>query len=252
MNREKVLLVDDVAPFLELERSFFDEKRFDVLTACSALEAVRLVSRQPPGIIFMDLHMGDMDGDEACALIKKDPLLKHIPIILVTHPDEDDIEKCEASGCEGYVFKPVKKGDFMEMTNRFLGDCGRQAPRVRARLVISYGTEGDTRTLQRYSVNMSTGGVFLETEEVLPENTPLVLAFILPGEKRTVSCRGRVAWVNPPHHKANPDLTAGMGIQFVGLQFEEISAIRNYLHQISQESLHELVREEENRSSPLA
>ncbi len=249
MNREKVLLVDDVAPFLELEKSFFDGRMFDVFTASSGLEAIRLVSRQPPSIIFMDLHMADMNGDEACALIKSDPLLKHIPIILVTHPDEDDIEKCRASGCEEFVFKPVNREDFMDTTQRFLGNEGRKASRVRVRLVIRYRYEGDTRVLQRYSVNMSSGGVFLATDDVLPENTPLKLEFSLPGEMRVVSCRGRVAWVNHPQHKVSPDLPAGMGIQFVETQVEELSAIRNYLQMVSQQGTSEQEADLEENSS---
>lgn len=233
MNKEKILLVDDVAPFLDLERSFFDEERFDVLTAGSGLEAVRIVSRQPPALIFMDLHMPDMNGDEACALIKSDPVFKSIPIILVTHPDEDDIAKCRASGCEGYIFKPVSRHDFAEAVKQFLGKDRRMAVRVPVRLVIRYKLEGDTRVLERYAVNMSSGGVFLETEDVLPENTPLSLAFILPGEGSEVSCAGRVAWVNGPQHRVNPNLPAGMGIQFVVNQFQELSAIRKYLQLVN-------------------
>ena len=236
MDKEKVLLVDDVTLFLELEKSFFHEERFEVLTARSGLEAVRMASRQIPSIIFMDLHMGDMNGDEACALIKNDPVLKHIPIIMVTHPDEDDIEKCKSSGCDGFVFKPVTREDFLGTANRYMENRHRLNARIETHLEVRYGSGDGESSLQRFTVNMSSGGVFLETEDILPENTALVLEFTLPDQEKTVRCRGRVAWVNHPGRRVNTRLAPGMGIQFLDLKMEELSAIRQYLQLLSRDS----------------
>ncbi len=60
-----------------------------------------------PGIILLDLNMPKMDGREALAEIKSDPLLRSIPvIILTTSQQEEDIRHSYALGVNSYISKP--------------------------------------------------------------------------------------------------------------------------------------------------
>jgi uncharacterized protein (TIGR02266 family) len=78
-------------------------------------------------------------------------------------------------------------------------------------------------------VNLSSGGIFIETHDVLPVDTPLALEFTLPGSPRTIQCKGRVAWINIPGDKLSPRLPPGMGIQFVDLSLAEMHAIKEFV-----------------------
>lgn len=61
-----------------------------------------------PGIILLDLNMPRMDGREALAVIKADPELRQIPVIVMTTSDaEVDIKHAYAVGANSYVTKPV-------------------------------------------------------------------------------------------------------------------------------------------------
>jgi len=61
-----------------------------------------------PGLILLDLNMPRMDGREALALIKADPALKQIPIVvLTTSKAEEDILRTYDTGVNSFITKPV-------------------------------------------------------------------------------------------------------------------------------------------------
>jgi uncharacterized protein (TIGR02266 family) len=64
-----------------------------------------------------------------------------------------------------------------------------------------------------YSVNLSRGGLFLETQHDLPVGTPLELSFEIPGSG-TVGLDGQVAWRRGPE---SPEGPAGLGIEFADI-----------------------------------
>lgn len=88
---------------------------------------------------------------------------------------------------------------------------------------------GNEKRLADYTVNLSAGGLFLETDYPLQPDEPLTLEFPLPGKDQPVCCRGLVAWVNSPDSPCNPNLPAGMGIKFVDLALDQLHQIRAFL-----------------------
>ncbi len=72
-----------------------------------------------PGLILLDLNMPGLDGRKTLQLIKQDPDLKNIPvIILTTSSDERDIEACYQIGANTYVQKPVDFDGLIEAIKR--------------------------------------------------------------------------------------------------------------------------------------
>lgn len=80
--------------------------------------------------------------------------------------------------------------------------------RVPIFLEVEYRTAGSF--LLAYSINLSTGGMFLETDQPLPVGSPLALRFTVPGSD-PIEVQGQVAWVRKRPDSAGP---AGMGIRF--------------------------------------
>jgi two-component system, response regulator len=61
-----------------------------------------------PGLILLDLNMPKMDGREALAVIKADPQLRSIPVVvLTTSQAEEDIQQSYDTGANSYISKPV-------------------------------------------------------------------------------------------------------------------------------------------------
>jgi CheY-like chemotaxis protein len=73
-----------------------------------------------PGIILLDLNMPKMDGREALQIIKNDPQLRRIPVIIMTTSKADqDVLKSYDLGANSYVTKPVSFDELVEVVRGF-------------------------------------------------------------------------------------------------------------------------------------
>ncbi len=65
-------------------------------------------------ILLLDIKMPKMDGTEVLTLIKSDPELKKIPIVMITTTDDPrEVEICHKLGCSNYITKPVEYEAFV-------------------------------------------------------------------------------------------------------------------------------------------
>ncbi len=103
---EKILLVDDVATNLKcVSRSLRDDYQF--ITAKSGEEALKLIKREKPDLILLDICMPDMDGYEVLKRIQAEEGGADIPVVFLT--GESDIEsevKGRKLGAAGFIRKP--------------------------------------------------------------------------------------------------------------------------------------------------
>lgn len=114
-----VLIVEDNAfCYLYLEFMLKDKvKRID--RAINGKEAVSLVLKNRYDLILMDLKMPIMNGIEATSQIKQQ--FPDIPIIAQTaDATYQGKERALQAGCDGYIVKPIKKVDLMEMIKSIL------------------------------------------------------------------------------------------------------------------------------------
>jgi len=102
-------------------------------------------------------------------------------------------------------------------------------PRFTSRIAIFNGPN-QQKLMSDYSVNMSTGGVFIETVNILPVNTSLIVIFKLPDNDTIITCKSRVAWIKEPGDLRKFSLPSGMGLQFLDLSPEHKHIIRDYLN----------------------
>lgn len=104
-------------------------------------------------------------------------------------------------------------------------------PRMNVRLAVYYGRTSRT-AMTDFSVNVSSGGIFIETDLILPVDTDLFVEFTLPVNDRRIRCRSRVAWTNEPENRKSAVLPSGMGLQFLDLPFDDMTVIRNYIEEV--------------------
>lgn len=228
MGKKKILLADDIELFLELEKTFFRRENFELFTARDGLKAFDIVRDQRPDLVFIDLYMPELDGDECCRRIKADAQLRSTPVVIVTTMgDEGARERCRACGCDDVLLKPINRHLFMETARRLLSITSRVEPRVAARLEVTYGA--GQQALTDFSVNISSGGIFLETANPLPVATDLQLTFTLPTRKTPIRCTGRVAWTNHAEMPVKPSMPAGIGVQLLDLSLDDLHAIRDFM-----------------------
>jgi uncharacterized protein (TIGR02266 family) len=229
MQRKKIVLADDVELFLMLEKTFFNREEFELITARNGEEALKAIQETNPDLVFLDLHMPDMNGDECCRIVKQNGMYRHIPIVMVTTAGrEEDLERCRCAGCDDIVNKPIDRHVFIATAQRLLEVAGRGTQRFNVRLRVHYGAEAHA-LLCDYSIDLSTGGLFLACEDPLPRDTPLSMEFILPTSENAIRCNARVAWVNDQELRRKSALPTGMGVQFLDLTLSDMDAIREYI-----------------------
>lgn len=232
MAKKKVLLANNGDLFREVENSFLYRDEYELLFASNGVSAYEMAAEENPALIFMDIVLPELSGDECCRRLKAHQILRNIPVIMVAHGGKDEeLQRCERAGCDDILLKPINRQLFIEACRRHLQVAQRNAPRVALRLSVHYGIGNEEQELQEYSINVSTGGLFIETDNPPAGSTPLRLEFFLPGQDRPIRCLGRVAWVNAEDGQENPQLPRGMGVQFVDMSLEDMRLIRSFIMQ---------------------
>ena len=121
MNRKKILLVDDSATILMMERMILNKGPYDLVTATNGEEAVAKALHERPDLILMDVVMPKMNGFDACRRIRQEDPIKGTPIIMVTTRGEvQNMENGFESGCNDYVTKPLNATELLTKLRNFL------------------------------------------------------------------------------------------------------------------------------------
>lgn len=122
----KVLVVDDSRESLLLLRRVLSDLGFPVLEAANGLEALQVIQGQTPGLVFMDIRMPVMDGEEAVRRLRQIEALEegtaHTPVIAFSASAmEHEKEKILESGFDGFIAKPFEHGKLIAVLESLLG-----------------------------------------------------------------------------------------------------------------------------------
>jgi len=113
----KLLFVDDEPRFLEMAAKRLGRTEFDVRTAGSGREAVKLAKRGKFDLALVDLQMPDLDGGEVLKLLKKRH--KHLEVIILTgHASVPSAVECTRLGAFDYLEKPYEFERLVDVLKR--------------------------------------------------------------------------------------------------------------------------------------
>ncbi len=112
---------------------------------------------------------------------------------------------------------------------------------LKAELRVYYGPS-QKMLLYGFSVDMSSGGLFLKTDALFSVNEQLILSFTLPDVNKIVTCKAKVAWLNSKDEPSKPALPTGIGIQFIDLSTEYLKSIQSLLEHNGVEPVSEPVK----------
>ena len=107
MTKTTILVVEDERDILQLIAHNLKSADFDVLTAQEGYEALSVAKNHLPQLIILDLMIPGLDGFEVCKELKRSPVTKDIPVLMLTARGEevDRIVGLEL-GADDYVVKP--------------------------------------------------------------------------------------------------------------------------------------------------
>ena len=105
----RILLVDDEPDVLEIVSYNLSAEGYEVYTAKNGAEGVAKAKKKKPHLIILDVMMPEMDGIEACEIIRKEPELENTIITFLTARGEDYSQMAGFdAGADDYITKPIK------------------------------------------------------------------------------------------------------------------------------------------------
>ncbi|WP_286263637.1 response regulator [Thalassotalea atypica] len=116
----KVLLVDDSSMIRKAIKRYLAELGYNnVIEADDGLSAVEIVKNEAPDFMFMDVVMGEMNGDQALTAIRE--MGSEIPVVMLSSvTDKTLVDQCEAQGVSGFIFKPIQADSGAEIISDYL------------------------------------------------------------------------------------------------------------------------------------
>ena len=227
----KVLLVDDVRLFLELEKTFFRRQGCEILTATTGAEALTLVQNEQPDLVVLDLFLPELDGLGVLKWIRGHEETKDMKVIIVSvSGKEEDIQNCHQAGCDAYLTKPITQKILLDTAAQIL----RIPQRIDVRIWIEMHVEGyrGSEKLFGQSENISIGGIYVKSENEFPPGSLITLSFTLPDQEETLKIGSRLLRVEklPP---AEGKTVYGLAFQYVNLLANERRLISDYIRKIN-------------------
>lgn len=106
IKKKKILVVDDSLTVREIERKLLENNGYDVDVAVNGMDGWNAVRTGNFDLVISDIDMPRMNGIELVSNIKHDPVLKNIPVVIVSYKDrEEDRLKGMEAGADYYLTK---------------------------------------------------------------------------------------------------------------------------------------------------
>ena len=136
-----VLVVEDYPLNMKLFCAIAAARGYGVLQASSGPRAIDLAHQEHPDLIVMDVNLPGMSGLEATQSLKSDDATRDIPVIITTaYGMRGDDAEIVASGCDGFMAKPIGVSEFVELMGSLMAR-GAHEPRYVRRMI-----EANSRT----------------------------------------------------------------------------------------------------------
>jgi CheY-like chemotaxis protein len=194
-----VLVIDDDAEACEIVERFLIRDGFEVVTANSGEEGLRLAHLIGPSVITLDVLMPDMDGWSVLRALKADPHLRDTPVVMITMVD--DKTKGYSLGATDYLTKPVDRARLASALERYRCETG-PCP------LLLVEDEADTREMMarmlgKFGWSVTEAGNGREALEALEKEIPklILLDLMMPvmdGFDFLAEMRARPEWETIP------------------------------------------------------
>jgi CheY-like chemotaxis protein len=123
-SKKKILLVDDEEDFSFFVKGNLENTgEFDVLVTTSGKEGIKLAREKKPDLIFLDINMPEMSGDEVAKILSSRPETKEIPVVFLTAlvtKDEMGNESMARLGKYDYIAKPITTKELVTVIKKIL------------------------------------------------------------------------------------------------------------------------------------
>ena len=117
----KIAVIEDNKTNIKLIRYQLEAEGFDINIEETGSAGIEMIRNQKPDMIILDIGLPDINGFEVCKKLRKDPITKDYPIIMLTAKG-DDRDKIEglSLGADDYITKPYNAKELILRINNLL------------------------------------------------------------------------------------------------------------------------------------
>jgi twitching motility two-component system response regulator PilG len=110
----KIMLIDDSRTIRRSAETMLSKEGCEVITANDGFEALALIHKHEPDLIFVDIMMPRLDGYQTCAIIKNNARFKNVPVVMLTSKDGlFDKARGRIVGSDHYLTKPFTRDELL-------------------------------------------------------------------------------------------------------------------------------------------
>jgi len=137
-SKNNILIVDDEPDIRELIEYSLKKEGYQVRIAENGKEAIAMAKAQVPDLIILDIMMPEMDGIEACRVMRTMPEFKNTFMVFLTARSEEYSEIAGFNvGADDYIAKPIKPRILVSRINAILRRNAQQEDPILDKIVIS-------------------------------------------------------------------------------------------------------------------
>jgi CheY-like chemotaxis protein len=121
MAGEVILVIEDNPLNMELATALLEAAGYVVAQATDAETGIELARETHPALILLDVSLPAMDGLTAARLLREDERTADLPVVILTaHAMKEDEGRARATGCAGFITKPIDTRSFSQSVGLLL------------------------------------------------------------------------------------------------------------------------------------
>lgn len=187
----RILLVDHSRGALLFQETILRRRDMLIMTALAGSEGLIKARAEKPNLIIFAYDLFDMTAPEFCREIRSHDITRAISLLLVCdreHHEHGDL--CLSAGCNDVIFRPLHKPELDEKVERLTSIPVRRQLRTITKIEVSLEKNG--RFVLGRSINISSTGMLIEVDRMLPQEGPMRLHFYLPADPKPLQVMAEV------------------------------------------------------------
>ncbi|MGI9323412.1 MAG: response regulator [Pseudomonadales bacterium] len=137
MNQSKILVIEDEPDIVEVVNYNLKREGYQVISVDRGDEGLNLVRNQSPNLVILDLMLPGMDGLSICQQMKADPIVRDIPVIIISAKgEESDVVIGLELGADDYLSKPFSPRELLARVKAVLRRGPAREEQNKERIII--------------------------------------------------------------------------------------------------------------------
>jgi DNA-binding response OmpR family regulator len=226
---KKIIITADIKALIDKEESFLKRADMQIFTSASNEEVLHIHKTEKADLIIARLDDPEMGGDVLCSLVRDDPEMLRVSIIMVCSAKKPAVQ--EKSWCKANVLitEPVIMPVLFEKAHSLLSIAQREF--FRSPIIVKVKGEQKTGAFFCLSENISASGMLFGTDKILGCGDSILCSFVLPNSTRILTEAEIVRVVK----KMGDIDTNKYGMRFLNIEVDYKSAIELFVQEIMHE-----------------